>query len=281
MRARRTIVAGFVAGMVLAAPHPAAADGGAYLDFGGTHYLPGETATGVGYVSIPVKQQDLLDRGPFFVYVVPPRAWIQIDKPLPSGVIRVDTATITPEGTTIFEIRTSFTVPEVPAGDYYTVQICNSPCTIAGFSEPLSGSISIVQTAREAELLDENQKLYGKNWSLRRQVRKAEKANADLTAELTAARESLAASSADVERLRAELASAPAATVAPPGDEGRPIVDGWALVAIVGALIVGLTAIALGLGFARQSEGRPALGNPPATELALRHPAARERTPVR
>jgi hypothetical protein len=279
MRARRTIVAGFAAGMVLAMSHPAAADGGAYIDFGGTHYLPGETATGVGYVSIPVKQQDLLDRGPFYVYVVPPRAWIQADRPLPSGVIRVDTATITPQDTTIFKVRTSFTVPEVPAGDYYTVQICNSPCTIAGFSEPLSGSISIVQTTREAELLDENQKLYGKNWSLRRQIRKAEKANAELTDELALARDSLATSSANVERLEAELTT-PTAAAAPASDAGRAIVDAWALVAIVGALIVALTAIGLGLGFGRRSARPPALGRPSAADLTRSVPAARERTPV-
>jgi hypothetical protein len=279
MRARRTIVAGFVAGMVLAVPHPAAADGGAYLDFGGTHYLPGETATGVGYVSIPEKQQDLLERGPFFVYVVPPRAWIQVNAPLPSGVIRVDTATIAPEGRTVFEIRTSFTVPDVTPGDYYTVQVCNSPCTIAGFTEPLSGSISIVQTQREARLLDENQKLYGKNWSLRRQGRKAAKANEELAAELADSRETVATLNADVERLRAELATAPPAT-APSSDEGRPIVDAWALVAIVGALIVGLVAIALGLGFGRRSAEHRELIAPPNVDVELRVPAERARAPV-
>jgi hypothetical protein len=280
MRARRTIVAGLVAGAVLAVPRPAAADGGAYIDFGGTHYLPGETATGVGYVSIPAKQQDLLDRGPFYVYVVPPRAWIETGKPLPHGVIRVDTASIRPEGKTVFEIRTSFAVPQVSAGDYYTVQVCNSPCTIAGFTEPLSGSISIVQTAREAQLLDENQKLYGKSWSLRRQVRKAEKANAELTSELATARDSAATAGADVERLRAQVASATPASGAPSADESRPIVDAWALVAIVGALIVALTAIALGLGFGRRSAGRPAIGGPAAADPAPSVPAARDRTPV-
>ncbi len=265
MRARRSIVAGFVVGMLLALPHPAAADGGAYLDFGATHYLPGQAARGVGYVSIPANKQDLLDRGPFFVYVLPPGAWIEPGKPVPPDAIRVGTATIAQEDKTVFEVRASFTVPDV-TGDYYQVQLCNSPCTIAGFSEPLTATISIVQTAREGELLDEYQKLYGKNWSLRRQSKKAARANDELAAELATSRETVATLSADVERLRAELAAgtAPAAAAfvdarASSSAGDRPIVDAWALVAIVGALIVALAAIALGLGFGRRSAKRLAL----------------------
>ena len=262
MRARRSMVLGFVAGVLLLAPHEAAADGGAYLDFGGTHYLPGETATGVGYVWIPRNKQGLIDRGPFSVYVLAPGAWIEEGKPIPDGAIRVGTATIQREQGKTFEVRTSFTVPEV-VGDYYTVQLCNSPCTIAGFSEPLSATISIVQTEREGVLLNEYQDLYGKNWSLRRQAKKAEKANEELAADLTRSRESVTELSAEVARLQIELeaASAPASVAlaagpATPVDPNRPLVDAWALVAIAGALIVALGAIALALVFGRRSSRR-------------------------
>ncbi len=258
MRARRSIVVGFVAGVLLAAPHEAAADGGAYIDFGRTHYLPGETAEGVGYVSIPERRQDLLERGPFTVYVLPPGAWIEAGMPIPAGAIPVGTATITREDGAIFEVETTFTVPDVP-GDYYQVQLCNSPCTIAGFSEPLSATISIVQTEREATLLNEYQDLYSKNWSLRRQARKATKANEELTADLARNRETVTELSAEVARLQAELGSANApspvtlAAAPSPADRDRPLVDAWALVAIGGALITALVAIVLALVFSRRN----------------------------
>lgn len=262
MRARRSTVVGFVAAVFLLVPHEAAADGGAYLDFGGTHYLPGETATGIGYVWIPRDKQHLVDRGPFSVYVVPPGAWIEGGNPIPEGAIRVGIATIEREQGKTFEVRASFTVPDV-VGDYYNVQICNSPCTIAGFSEPLSAQISIVQTEREAELLNEYQSLYGKNWSLRREANKAEKASGELEAQLTGSRETVAELSAEVARLEDELAAAnappavaPGAAIASPVVEDRPLVDAWALIAIAGAAIVALVAIALAVVFGRRSSRR-------------------------
>jgi hypothetical protein len=261
MRARRPIGVVLVGCALLLVPHEAAADGGAYIDFGGTHYLPGETARGVGYVWIPRDKQDLVDHGPFFVYVLPPGAWIEAGKPIPDAAIRVDTATIEREAGKEFEVRTSFTVPDVP-GDYYQVQLCNTPCTIAGFAEPLTATISIVQTEREAELLDEYQALYGKNWSLRRQVRKASKAKEELTTDLTRSRETVTELSAEVARLEDELAGATApdpvalGASATPADENRPLVDAWALVAIGGATIVALAAIGLALVFGRRSTRR-------------------------
>lgn len=260
MRARRSIAVGFVAGVLLAAPHEAAADGGAYIELDRTHYLPGSTAVGVGYVSIPKNKQDLIDRGPFFVYVVPPPAWIQEGKPLPDGVIQVGTASIQPQKGTTFEVRTTFTVPDVP-GDYYQVQLCNVPCTISGFRESLSATISIVQTEREAQLLDENQKLYGQKWSLRRKAHKATKANEDLEAMLADSRVSVSELTTQVSGLEAELeaASAPdpvALAAATPVDEHRPLIDAWALVAIGGALIAALVAIGLALVFSHRSSRR-------------------------
>jgi len=260
MRARRSIVVGFVAGVLLALPNGAAADGGAYIDFGETHHLVGETAEGLGYVSIPEKHQDLLERGPFTVYVLPPGAWIEAGKPIPHGAIPVGTATIHQEDGTVFEVETTFTVPDVP-GDYYTVQLCNSPCTIAGFSEPLSATISIVQTEREATLLNQYRDLYSKNWSLRRQAKKAERANEELEASLTSNRGAVSALSTEVARLEAELeaASAPppvALDAAAPADQDRPLVDAWALVAIGGASIVALLAIALAMVFSGRHSRR-------------------------
>jgi hypothetical protein len=254
MRARRSIVVGFVLGALVAIPLEAAADGGAYIQFDETHYLPGDTATGTGYVAIPKNHQDVLGQGPFFVYVVPPNAWIEEGKPLPNDVIRVGTAAIEREQGKAFEIRTTFTVPDVP-GDYYTVQLCNAPCTIAGFREVLTGSLSIVQTGREAQLLNEQQELYGKYYGVRHKLRKATRAIEELETQLADARGSATELSLEVDRLRlAEAPSTPA--IADPSaraaSDDRPLVEAWALVTIAIALLVALVSVALAIVFSRR-----------------------------
>jgi hypothetical protein len=265
MRARRWIVVGFVLGACLAMPLEAAADGGAFIEFrggsgsgaGGTHFLPGDAATGISYVSVPERWQDLLGRGPFYVYVVP-NGFIREGRPLPEGAIRVGTATIEHDFRTTFLIRMSFEVPDVP-GDTYNIQFCNEPCTVSGFREPLTGSMSIVQTTREARLLNEQQKLWGRNWSLQRQVRKANRANEGLTAALEQSDRSNIELTAEIGRLESALADATntdPATGASPVESGRPLVEAWALLGIVIALLVALVSIALGLIFTRRHAAR-------------------------
>jgi hypothetical protein len=249
-----------VVGAIIVAPLEAVADGGAYIQFDETHYRPGSPAVGTGYVWIPLNRQDLLERGPFYVYLVPRDTWIVEGRPLPDGVIRVGTASIEPErGSRSFEVRTKFTVPDVP-GAYYGIQLCNEPCTISGFREALSGEISIVQTEREAQLLNEQQELWGKVWSFRHKFRKAERANEELEAMVADGRASVTELSFEVNHLQHELAAASPSpgfsAVLPPGEEDRPLVEAWALVAVVGALIVALLAVAVAAVFARRSEPR-------------------------
>ena len=172
MRARTVIVAAMVATMGLA-PGVASANGGAYIEFEGTHHLPGEQVTGEVSVSVPQSERDLLDRGPFYAYLLPGNAFIEAGRPIPAGAIRVGTFTVEPGGMQT-ELRVSFTVPEV-TGDYYQVGLCNDPCTVDGFGETVSGSISIVATAREASLLTQNGKLHARAAGLERDLRKAAK----------------------------------------------------------------------------------------------------------
>jgi hypothetical protein len=246
MRVRLGLVALMAAMLVLPA-QIAAADGGAYIEFDQTHYLAGtDPARGVAYVAIPEARQDLLERGPFYVYIVP-RGWIREGRPLPEGTIRVGTASIHQESRTGFRITTSFTVPDVP-GDLYTIQFCNEPCTISGFRESLSGQISIVQTLREANLLNEQQRLFGKNWHLRRQVRKANREAEELHVTI----DSLTSERDDLAREVDELESAIARAEQTSDEGGRPLVEGWALVAMGIAVVVALTSVALALVFARR-----------------------------
>ena len=87
------------------APRSAWADGGAYLDLDRTHYLPGQTARVEGYVSIPRAKQDLIERGPFYVFVVPPRTAVTEGRPIPAEAVRAGTVSIERDRGTIFELH--------------------------------------------------------------------------------------------------------------------------------------------------------------------------------
>jgi hypothetical protein len=235
-------------------PTAAVADGGAYIEFDRTHYLPGSTATGEAYVSVPEPKQHLFEEGPFYVWVLPPRAWIEPGRPIPSAAIRAGTVTVEHTGGREFELAMSFVVPDVP-GDYYNIGVCNDPCTIAGFQEPLTAQVSIIATAREGELLNNNSRLLSRTWTLRRQVRKAERGNEQLEARLAYDADRTLDLTTRIDELEAELAaggSDPAAETA-----GRPLVNAWALVAVVGASIAALFGIGLAVALSRRA---PRLG---------------------
>ena len=243
MRARTVIVAATMATMGLA-PGVAWANGGAYIEFEGTHHLPGEQVTGEVYVSIPQGERDLLDRGPFYAYLLPGNAFIEAGRPIPPGAIRVGTFTVEPGGGMQTELRVSFTVPEV-TGDYYQVGLCNDPCTVDGFGETVSGSVSIVATAREASLLTENGKLHSRAAGLERDLRKAEKtAEEQAAATSSALAESQAEGQAlhsQVRTLEADLAASQETAARA---EARLPLEPWAAAAIAVAIAVVTWAIA-------------------------------------
>jgi hypothetical protein len=251
MRSRRWIGAAMLVGATLAGPSVAWADGGAYLDLDRTHYLPGQTARAEGYVSIPRAKQALVERGPFYVFVVPERTAVREGRPIPAGAVRVGTVSIERERGTTFELRSSFVVPEL-AGDLYWLYVCNDPCTISGFREPLTGAISIVATAREGKLLNQVDLLDRQAWNLRRQVRKAERADEELRAQLGVAE---VARSELAIRLR-EFETAAAARVTPSGR--RPLVSTWEALTLAGALF----ASALALVVRRERRLGPAVPDP-------------------
>lgn len=254
MRARTVIVAAMVATMGLA-PGVASANGGAYIEFEGTHHLPGEQVTGEVSVSVPRSERDLLGRGPFYAYLLPGNTFIEAGRPIPPAAIRVGTFTVEPGGGMQTELRVSFTVPEV-AGDYYQVGLCNEPCTVDGFGETVSGSVSIVATAREATLLTQNGKLHARAAGLERDLREAEK-----TAEEQAAVTSSALAESEAEGLalhsqvRTLEAGLAAAQETAARAEGRLPLEPWAASAIAVAIAVVTWAIA--------RRGRAASTSPP------------------
>jgi hypothetical protein len=250
MRVRLGLAA-LMAGVLVLPAQIAGADGGSYFDFrgprSGSHFLPGDGMSATAFVSIPEQHQDLLDRGPFYLFLASAGHSIREGRPLPEGTIRLGTAAIEHDSRTTFRITTNFTVPDVP-GDLYTVWFCNEPCTVSGFREPLWGQVSIVQTLREASLLNEQQRLFGKNWHLRRQVRKAERQAEELQASIGALEADRDALIEENANLKDDLARAERRPV----NAGRPLVEGWALVAIAIALLVSLVAVTLGVVFSRR-----------------------------
>jgi hypothetical protein len=249
MPRRRWIGAAVFVGATLGWPSVAWADGGAYLDLDRTHYLPGQTAHAEGYVSVPRAKQHLFERGPFYVFVAPPRTVVREGRPIPANAVRVGTVEIERERGTTFELRSSFVVPQL-RGDPYWLYVCNDPCTISGFREPLTGTISIVATAREEKLLTEVSRLNGRMSSLRRQVRKAERADEELRAQLGVAETSRSELAIRVR----ELEAAAAARATPSGR--RPLV--WVALTLAG----GLLALALALVARRRRRLGPAVPDP-------------------
>jgi hypothetical protein len=240
MRAVRGLA---MAAVVVAALIPATwadADGGAYVDLQRTHYLPGQTAVGETYISVPRTDQDQLDRGPFYAYVVPKGSSVSEGKPIPDGVIRVGTFSVERSEGKSFELRISFTVPDVP-GDEYSLALCNDPCTVAGFREPISGFLSVVHTAREGALLTEQSRLDGQIYGLRRDLRRAERETTDLQSRLDAADAERSRLTGDIVELRSALAAANARRTSP--DASRPIIDAWPAVLL--ALLMFVAAIVI------------------------------------
>ena len=111
----RMLVSTMVMIAVGLAPSLAHANGGAYIMFEGTHHMPGDRVTGEVYVSVPRAHRDLLDRGPFYAYMLPGGPFIEEGRPVPTGAIPLGTFVVHRDGRET-ELTVSFTVPEVEGG---------------------------------------------------------------------------------------------------------------------------------------------------------------------
>ena len=237
----------FVAVVVgaLTEPTVARADGGAYVEFDHTFFLPGQSAEGYAQVYIPAAKQAILDRGPFFAYLLTRGTPIREGHPLPAGTVSLGAFSIHRVKSEWYRFEVRFTVPNV-VGDFYTVMTCNSPCTVTGFREPLTGVLSIVGTPREARLLIRQGKLQAQVGSLHREIKKSERSNQDLHAALAANRDETTVLTLETSRLRHEIAALEAAHTS------RPLLGG----AAAWLLAVGLALLGLAVGL-RRRRSRP------------------------
>jgi hypothetical protein len=242
---RRLLLMAMIGGSVLVAPIGAEANGGAYLEFDRTYYLAGDSGHAVTYVSLPASKEHLLEEGPFYVFALPAGATLREGRPIPSSAIRLGIVTVTEEDEA-YEFTTEFTVPELDPG-FYEIGVCNDPCTISGFRESLGGSLSIVETRREAQLLTTNDRLRGQLFGARREVRRAERrltaAEGELEAQLTFGSSERSELAVEIERLETQLAAARTRAAS----SGRTPFDPW----VVGAILI-VTAFAAVLAFRRR-----------------------------
>jgi hypothetical protein len=244
---RRMFLMAVVGASMLVTPAGALANGGSYLEFDRTHYVAGDEGVALAYVSVPKQNDDLLDRGPFHLFAVPKGTSIREGRPIPPGSLRLGTFTIEEEENGYYELRAAFTAPPI-ASDYYDTAMCNDPCTVSGFGGSLTGTISIVATRREAELLTENDRLRSRLFGVRREARSAERrleaVESELETQLAFGSSERAELSAEIERLETQLAAARDRSAAPPG---RSPFDPW----IVGAILL-VTLVAAVLAFRRR-----------------------------
>jgi hypothetical protein len=229
-------------GTMAAGAAPAAANGGAYFEIAKTYQVQGSTAVGRFEVSIPERRLGLLDRGPFTIYVTPARSrGIEAGRPIPADAVAVGTATVT-ERRGIVNVEARFVVPAVTTGPY-SLELCNTPCTVDGFGEPLSGFLTIVETPVEARLLARLDREQRDATRIERDLRTAEE-------ELVQSRAATTSANARVQGLldeRRELAIRVESLTSAP--EPQPVVD--QPVAVAAAVAIGL-GIGLLIGGARR-----------------------------
>lgn len=207
MRTTRIAAVTVLAGLVAWFPAPAGANGGAYLAFDETYYVPGSPASGETYVFVPDANASLLDRGPFWLYALPDGVSLAEGRPLPASAVQLGQLTIEQDGKENYELSARFTIPELAPGDY-TVGVCNAGCELTGFGEELSGFFVVAATAREVDLLRRNDVLAGDVANLEHRLKKAERAMAAIEDELALSEGGRDDAVADADGLRERLEAA-------------------------------------------------------------------------
>ena len=218
---------------------PAGANGGAYIELDRTYYLPGASVSATSLVYVPDRKVDLLERGPFWLYAVPRGSQVAPGRPIPSAVTALAPLTIRADGKETYELTATFTMPSLPAGEY-RVSVCNEPCTLSGFGEPLSGTFFAAQTQAEIDLRTRNEQLAAEVSNLERVARKHAKEFEELELAMVTAQRERDDARLEVVELRERLESASLA-----GVPARPLIDRWTAILVALGLVVLAAALVI------------------------------------
>lgn len=201
MHVRRPVVLAIVA-LAMLWPTPAQAGGWDSLHFRRDHYLVGEVAATTDvFFAGELRGAGPLDGRAYYAYLLPQSAtqarFGMIDAPtIPEGSIRLGVLEISaPFDPKRYEgqyarASLTFAVPDVPTGDY-AIGFCDDPCQHGYVGWLAWGSIRIVHTAREGELLAALDRQELEAWKVRHDLRRAEHEMEDLRAELDEVRSDL------------------------------------------------------------------------------------------
>ena len=215
-----------VIGLILVAP---ALAGGSHMEWDAPAYAPGQIATGHGIFYEGCCSRGTTEDGPYFAYLVPPDHG-EIP-PLPKEAIIVAPLPNT-EQESPWVVDVSFTVPDVPAGRYYSVLLCNDPCT-EFLGDSMGDGFTIVSSPERAEVQPMVQRLRTKTARqirfLRARIERLELQQRDFESVADERMDALSERVAELER-------------APLLEEGRSPTEPGAAALVLGALGIGAIA---------------------------------------
>jgi hypothetical protein len=249
MRARRPL--GLVSILVLLTLWPAQASAGGWdaLIIEGSHLVGAEISASRQFFAEPLEGSGPLDGRPYYAYLLPKEAtehgFGMIDPPtIPEGSILLGALQIDgpfanddDQGYLYATATLSFTVPDVPTGDY-AIGFCDDPCEHGTVGWLAWGSITIVHTKAEGGLLADIDRMEREasrmRYELSRDVR-------DATRDLEALRLELMEARADLrlERLNATTPSERIVAVPAAQPVQRPSGWPWAFALVAAGLAFG------------------------------------------
>jgi hypothetical protein len=262
-----------VVAVALALPSTAQANGGAYIVFDETYYVPGGPASGEAYVYLSESKSSLLERGPFTLYAIPQGSTWRSGRPVPASATPLGTLAVHDESKGEYELTTSFAVPQLAPGSY-TIVMCNPGCTLTGFGEPLTGEFVVAETQREAGLLARTDALSIQVANLEHRLKRSEKLVRELETAVAGSEQDRDAAVTGTADLQGQLDAAErtidslVATNAATSDE----LTRWRIATVIlAAVAVGAFAVAMTLS-ARRRRDEPSI---PDTPEQLLEPTAR------
>ena len=241
MRASRWAVILTSVGSLVLPTRISVANGGAYLESDQPHVVAGQTGTLRTTVFVSERQEDLFTRGPFYALLTRPGVDVKEGRELPEGTIRLGTFMVRSAGREQFDLAVAFTTPGVASG-YYSVWLCNDPCTISGFRDQITGSIRIVATEEEGRLLTRQDQLQDAVRGLRREMRRSDEAATELEDELASAQAQLTQVDDELQQLR-QSTTAQARRLAADLERADDRAFAWIWVASILAGVVALLVV--------------------------------------